>query len=381
MIDMITVDSYFYIISVSLLILFVAVAYVLGFFRKRSSGLDKRLNAMTLNRRIPNKVKWWFMVLFTIPCLYIIYYCQTCKGGGPSTEDRTFFEWVAMTLLEIMPWFVVGCMLAGLVVTSLAKGWLKLPKSMLGAGAFASVIPICSCAAVPMAHGLMLSKQMRVRAVITFLIVVPVLSPIVMSLAWSQIGWKYLLVEIVAVFSLAMLTGILIERFAGVEDSTDGRVGCFSCKGCHTAHMHTGQTSWILAAWDQFAYLLKYILFGIIIGAGIARYVDPDIVSKIVGGESSFFSGLPSLVLITLLAIPIFICSGQDVVILAPLLAAGLPLGHAIAFAISGNAICLASAPVLNATFGKKVTILIFGAFFVGSILVGMVINGVVYAI
>jgi uncharacterized membrane protein YraQ (UPF0718 family) len=75
-----------------------------------------------------------------------------------------------------------------------------------------------------------------------------------------------------------------------------------------------------------------------------------------------------------------FICSGEDVLILAPLLAMGLPLGHAVAFAIAGNAICVSSIPVLNATFGKKVTAIIMAAFFFGSIAIGLIINSLVWA-
>ena len=293
-------------------------------------------------------------------------------------EDRTYYEWVSMTLVETLPWFVIGCVLAGFVLKYISLGKLRLPRSMLGAGLFASIIPICSCAAVPMAHGMMLTKQMRVRSVITFLIVVPVLSPIVMSLAVSQIGWDYLLTEIVAVFALAFATGAIIEKVVGVDE--DGSGGArFSCKGCRTAHMHSARDKALLGGWDQLTYLLKYILLGIIIGALISVFVQPNHLSQWFGTKSDLLGSLPGLVLIVLVGIPIFICSGQDVIILEPLLNIGLPMGHAIAFAISGNAICVTSVPVLNATFGKRVTILIFSSFFVGSIILGLIINGIFY--
>jgi uncharacterized membrane protein YraQ (UPF0718 family) len=249
---------------------------------------------------------------------------------------------------------------------------------MMTAGIFASLIPICSCAAVPMAHGMMLGKQMKVRAVMTFLIVVPVLSPIVMVLAISQIGWEYLLVEIVSIFALAFVMGILIERLAGVKERTPDGKGCYSCKGCKTTTMMKHRSSAILSSWDMFTYLMKYIFLGIIIGAFIATMVEPSTITDLFGTEKQVLMGLPGLVLIVLIAIPIFICSGEDVIILAPLLAAGLPLGHAIAFAIAGNAICITSAPVLNATFGKRVTVLLFAGFFFGSVILGLLINALV---
>ena len=261
----------------------------------------------------------------------------------------------------------------------MALGKLKLPKSMLAAGGFASILPICSCAAVPMAHGMMLGNQMRVRSIITFLIVVPVLSPIVFVLAASQIGFTYLAVEIVAVFALAIVTGIVIERFAGKRGKDDDpNSAAYSCEGCTTAQFMTPQASTMLGGWNHLTYLMKYILLGVVIGAMLSIYVDPTILTTLFDTEGNLLMSLLGLVLIVCIAIPIFICSGEDVIILAPLLAAGLPLGHAIAFAIAGNAICISSVPVLNATFGKKVTILIFASFFVGSIIMGLIINGIV---
>ena len=137
----------------------------------------------------------------------------------------------------------------------------------------------------------------------------------------------------------------------------------------------------MLASWDQFTYLLKYILFGIIIGSAITVFIEPGDLAALFGGsELGFFASIPGLVLIVCIAIPLFICSGEDVIILAPLLAMGLPMGHAVAFAIAGNAICITAVPVLNATFGKKVTVLIFVAFFVGSIALGLTVNSIFWA-
>jgi uncharacterized membrane protein YraQ (UPF0718 family) len=231
-----------------------------------------------------------------------------------------------------------------------------------------------------MAHGLMMGRQMRVRAIITFLIVVPVLSPIVLFLAISQIGWQYLAVEIISVFALAMTTGIIVEHLAGVKDIQNPEKGCTSCQGCASAHMLKGRTSALLASWDQFLYLFKYIMLGIIIGSAIAVFIEPADLANLFGGSNAnFFASIPGLVLIVLISIPMFICSGEDVLILAPLLTLGLPMGHAIAFAIAGNAICITAIPVLMATFGKKVTGLILGAFFFGSIAIGLIINSLVW--
>ena len=365
----------------SIIIIFVIEAFILEFLAKRHKGIDNWLNYISPTRVVPDKYKWWIMAILGVGSIYLYLYCWICRvtEAVPDLGDARYLDFIFRDLMGILPWFIWGCILAGFVMKYLALGKLRLPKSMLGAGAFASVIPICSCAAVPMAHGMMLGRQMRVRAIITFLIVVPVLSPVIFILAVGHIGWEYLVVEIVAVFAMAMAAGIFIERFAGVKEPGSADGACFSCEGCKTTHMQRGRTSAMLASWDQFMYLLKYIFFGIIIGAAIATFAEPSTLGQLFGDKSDMFGSIPGLVLIVCIAIPIFICSGEDVIILAPMLALGLPLGHAIAFAIAGNAICITAIPVLNATFGKKVTLLIFIAFFVGAISLGMIINGLVW--
>jgi uncharacterized membrane protein YraQ (UPF0718 family) len=366
-----------------LVVIYVILAFSLDFLRKRCITLNTRLSRFSLDARVPDRFKMWFMGGMGVFGLALYIYCTYCKFKvveiGECSDfvpGMVYFVKIFEEVMGILPWFICGCIIAGLVIKYYTSGKLRLPQSMIASGAFASVLPICSCAAVPMAHGMMLAKRMPVRAIITFLIVVPVLSPVVMVLAVSQIGWTYLITEIVAVFAFAMLTGILIERYAGVKDPENPKGPCVSCEGCKGASLHAHRTSALLSGWDQFFYLLKYILFGIMLGAAIATYVDPSIIADLFGARESFTSSLGGLVLIVLIAIPIFICSGEDVIILAPLLGMGLPLGHAIAFAIAGNAICITAIPVLNATFGKKVTILIFLSFFVGAILLGLIING-----
>ncbi|MFH0815277.1 MAG: permease [Methanobacteriota archaeon] len=368
-----------WILSIALVV-YVVWAFVSESVRKRSKPFDEWLNRIGGSLEISDRAKWWFMAVMAVFSIFLYMYCWWCKAETSSGEgEASYLDYVYKDLLGIAPWFVWGCILAGFVIKYMTLGKLRLPKSMLGAGLFASVIPICSCAGVPLAHGMMLGKQMRVRAVITFLVVVPILSPMVMVLAVARIGWEYLVIEIISVFVIAMSAGVLIERFAGVKEPGDARAGCYSCEGCRSSKSYQTRTSALLAGWDQLMYLMKFIFLGILLGSIIATYLNEEMIVSFIGDRADVIGSIPGLVLLVLIAIPIFICSGEDVIILAPLLAFGLPLGHAIAFAICGNAICISAIPVLNATFGKKVTVLIVATFFVGGILIGLAINALVW--
>jgi len=364
------------------IVLLVIDVFAITVWRRYWPELDSYILKTFSMTRIPEKWKIWIMVVLLVASVYLYTYCAMCRvlELAPDDDDRMFFDWIFYDLLGIVPWFVWGCTFAGFILKYLRQGKLRLPRSMIGAGAFASILPICSCAAVPLAHGMMLGKQMRVRAIIAFLIVVPVLSPVWFFIAFGKgIGLEFIVAVIISVFTLAFASGIFIEKYAGEKEEGDDRPGAYTCAGC-SGSCHVGTVnSGLAAGLDQVVYLLKYILLGIVIGAIIASQVEAEIIQTWFGTNEHFFRSIFGLFLIVLLAIPIFICNGEDIIILTPMLVLGLPLGHAVTFSIAGNAICITAVPVLMATFGKKVTILIFIAFFVGSMIMGLVINSLWY--
>lgn len=260
-----------------------------------------------------------------------------------------------------------------------ASGRFKMPDSMIGAGIFAAVVPICSCGAIPLIKAMLATGQIRVRTVICFLMVVPVLSPFVILFSF-QLGPLYAITRIVAIFVLAMLAGIVIERLVGVKAKEEGGgPGCYSCKGCNVSSSKnptaSNSNSALIAGWDMMIFLLPYIVIGILIGAFIAKYVPAALIGTCL---SSDFVGLITSTSITL---PLFLCSGQEIIILAPLMNASLmganalPLGHAIAFTIAGTGICMSSIPALIPTIGKKAVAVLVASFWVGSVLLGWAIN------
>jgi len=243
---------------------------------------------------------------------------------------------------------------------------------MLGASAFASIVPMCSCAAVPVAHSLLLSKKMTLRAVVAFLFVMPVLNPFVIFVGSTVISLEYTVLRIASVFLLAIMTGLLVERFTGVKEEGPLGMACYSCQGCSKAvpvGAHNPRPSVLLSTYDILSGFFLYMIIGIAIGAAVAMYLPAPVVGKYLSSNTL------GLLLATTVGLPIFICSGEEILILKPLLDLGLPMGHAIAFTIAGNGICLASLPILYPVFGKKGTILITVCFLVGSFLVGLLIN------
>ncbi len=353
--------------------------FLLGrMLRKKVAYIDNwfRCYNTWFNAVFTEKRKKIFMATLITVSAAVFFYCYYCRLGKDFFErghfNLVYFHLVFRYFIRLFPMLVGGALLAGIIQRYFAFGRLRLPSSMLGAGTFASVVPMCSCAAVPVAHSLLMSKKMTLRAVVAFLFVMPVLNPFVIFVGTTVISWEYTVLRIVSVFLLAIITGLLMERFIGVKEEGPLGMACYSCQGCSkaiTVGAHNPGPSVLLSTYDTFFGFFLYMVIGIAIGAAVAKYLPAPIVGKYLSSNTL------GLLLATTVGLPIFICSGEEIVILKPLLDLGLPMGHAIAFTIAGNGICFASLPILYPCFGKKGTILFTLCFLVGSFLVGLLIN------
>lgn len=352
--------------------------FLLGrMLRKRVAYIDNWFTHYNtwFNTVFTQKRKKVFMAALLAVTAAVFVYCWYCRLGKDFFErghfNIAYFHLVFRYFLRLFPMLVGGALLAGVIDRYVAFGKVPLPSSMLGASAFASVVPMCSCAAVPVAHTLLLSKKMTLRAVVALLFVMPVLNPFVIFVGTTVINWEYTALRIASVFLLAIMTGLVVERFIGVEEEGPLGMACYSCQGCSKA-IKVGANphpSVLLSTYNIFFGFFLYMVIGIAIGAAVAKYLPAPIVGKYLSSNTL------GLLLATTVGLPMFICSGEEILILKPLLDLGLPMGHAIAFTIAGNGICFASLPILYPCFGKKGTILFTVCFFVGSFSVGLLIN------
>jgi len=348
------------------------VVIAVPFLRKKWTGLD---NAITRSREwlgslLSDDFKKVMMAVLAIAGAAAYIYCLTCpERTSLSGAHKNIFHVLTRLSIRVFPFFIIGCFLAGIIEKYFRAGRIPFPKSMLGNGIFASLIPMCSCAAVPLAQGMMHLHRVRVRAVITFLMVAPVLNPMVIPLSYGILGGEYLALRVAATFLLGMITGIVVEKWVGIPEKEGGPA--FSCVGCSrsSAFKPEHSTSALMLGWNTLVNLIFYIFIGVAIGAMFSVYMPPPLVGKYLS------NGSVGLLLSVLIGIPIFICAGEETIILAPLMDMGLPMGHAIAFTISGNAICVTSVAMLLPVFGKKTTAIMVGALFVGSLVFGALIN------
>ena len=325
------------------------------------------------------KVKSLIMVALGGSAVYAYTYCHfLCEVGGvPIFDcDLSFFHILFRFSLAVFPYFVGGCIVGGLIMRYFAAGRLKMPGSMVGAGVFAALIPVCACGVIPLIRGMLATGRIRVRTIITFLMIAPVLSPFVIAFSF-ELGASYAIARIASVFVLAIVVGVIVERLVGIKGEGTGP-GFYACQGCaRSASSPAASNRALIAGWDIMLFLLPYIVIGIVIGALIAKFVPASLVGTYLSSD------VTGLLTSASIGLPLFLCSGQEIVILSPLMDVplmgehALPLGHAIAFTIAGTGICLSAIPALIPTIGKKAVALVVASFWVGSVLLGLAINSI----
>jgi len=127
-------------------------------------------------------------------------------------------------LLELMPYFLFGVLLGGFFTEFVSRRAIEKHMGQGGAKSIAiatvagCLVPICSCGIVPVLAGLV-QTGLPLAPVIAFLISAPMLNPATVSMTVGMLGWSMAVARIIAVFAVAMCTGMLVKYLA-----TQGRL-------------------------------------------------------------------------------------------------------------------------------------------------------------
>jgi uncharacterized membrane protein YraQ (UPF0718 family) len=344
-----------------------------------------------------------------------------------------------LLIIEIAPYFVLG-VLAGAVL----KSWLPVSvveryfkpgiKSILALSVLGGLLPVCSCSMVPLAQS-MRERGAALGAVVAFLVVAPVLSPVTIVLTWGWLGAQFTLARVVAAFAGAFILGILMERFrsypfkseAGHVAATDAcgdksvcscgddiagagtgpSVGTFdertTCAcgggvgsggalhkdasnnkatrvrgediGCGDRVREVSAKSEFSLLYSNLVMILKdlwgYLLIGIAISAVVSVLVPRDLIPSLVG------NGPLAYLLAAVVGVPTYVCSGEEVPIAKALLNINLPAGATFTFLLSVTGICLPTILMASKFLGKRNAALYALFWFVFSICAGLVFSAV----
>ena len=100
-----------------------------------------------------------------------------------------------------------------------------------------SITPFCACSTIPLTLGL-LNAGVSIGPVLTFVLVSPLLNPIIVGMVWTLMGWKACLIYFSACFFSAMAGGWLMKTFHAeryVRNFAGPGTSCCSGEAAETA--------------------------------------------------------------------------------------------------------------------------------------------------
>ena len=290
------------------------------------------------------------------------------------------FMAIIKELLEAAPYIVLGFLLAGVIREFVSrdilnrhlgsKGLLPLTKAV-GIG---SLLPLCSCGTIPLGIGLYRCGA-AAGTTLTFMTSTPVLSPVVIVLAWSLLGPKLAITlfasAIGGAFLLGLVGNILLVRKDDAPNPTNRRT---YERICSTG---SGNRLWRILRWS-FCELGAETSIDLLIGLGIAAVLisllPMEWIASWLGTQQ-----LSTLIYVIVIGIPTYVCSIPAVPIVQSLLLLGITPGAAIAYMIAGPATNLGELNAIRRSMGFR-TVAYYSAVLVAlALLAGSLADRVVF--
>ena len=275
-----------------------------------------------------------------------------------------------MAVINAMsPYLLLGFLIAGILhmfvpKTFYAKYLSRDNKlSVLWAALLGVPLPLCSCGVIPTAVGLK-NEGASKGAVASFLIATPQTGIDSILATFSLMGLGFAITRPVAALVTGVCGGFLVNRL--VKDKEGEYVAEATCK------VERGNRLW---------RILKYAYFDMIQDIGLRLVIGLLVAALInVAVPDEFFLSfgkqpLLQMLVILVVAVPMYICSTGSIPVAAALMMKGLSPGAALVMLMAGPAVNIASILVVHKSMGSRFTWIYLLTRVGFSILFGLLIN------
>jgi uncharacterized membrane protein YraQ (UPF0718 family)/copper chaperone CopZ len=268
------------------------------------------------------------------------------------------------------PYLLLGFMMAGVLHVFVPANFFERHlakenfKSVLLAALIGVPLPLCSCGVIPTAISLRKDGASR-GATVSFMISTPQIGVDSIIATYSMMGLPFAIVRPIAALLTSIAGGAVTTWFSKDEIVVRQNCSCETKEDTRNRFIKFLKYSFI----DLVQNIGKWLVIGLIIGTLITLLL-PD----------SFFTdlNLPSFVtmlIVLLIAIPMYVCSTGSIPIAAALMLKGLSPGAALVLLIAGPGVSVASLLVVGKSLGKKQLFFYLGSIIVGSIICGLFVD------
>lgn len=277
---------------------------------------------------------------------------------------------------QMSPYVLLGFSFAGLMHAFIPN---NLYSKYLGGNSLRSVInalilsiplPLCSCGVIPTAMSLRREGASK-GATTAFLISTPQTGIDSIIATYSILGLPFAIIRPIAAILTALLGGILGITFADEKEKN------YNTEQHESNTVEEPKRGFLqkIAGGIKYAFvdmmqdIGRWLVMGLVI-AGIITVFVPD----------SFFeffsqSSLLSMMLVLLLAIPMYLCATGSIPIAVALMLKGLSPGTALVLLMAGPAVNTASMLIVNKVMGRRTLLIYIGSIIAGSMIFGLGID------
>ena len=272
---------------------------------------------------------------------------------------------------EMAPYLLLGFLIAGVLHVFVPQGFYRKflskdnRRAVLWAALLGIPLPLCSCGVIPTAIGLRNEKASK-GAVASFLIATPQTGIDSILATFSLMGLGFAIVRPVAALVTGVCGGLLVNRLVPEDDAASWQAT--SCG------VETG---------NKLFRVLKYAYFQMIQDIGGRLVVGLLVAALIqVAIPDAFFlhfgsQPLLQMLVILIVAVPMYICSTGSIPVAAALMMKGLSPGAALVMLMAGPAVNLASILVVRKAMGRRFTWIYLLVIVGFAILFGVAVNAV----
>lgn len=273
-------------------------------------------------------------------------------------------------MLSLSPSLLIGVAVAGLLHILVPPGLIGRVLSggglrgVLTAAAVGVPMPLCSCGVIPTALSLR-KEGASEGATVSFLISTPQTGVDSILVTSSFLGWPFTFFKLAAAFVTGTVGGVLADKF-GTKTLPEQAAPHLSAKVKRTPGeaLRYG----ILEILGSIDY---WIILGVVISALLTVLVPPGYLATL-----PWVQGLPGMLLVLAISVPLYVCTTGSVPIAAGLVAAGMPLGTALVFLMAGPATNVATIGAIYRTLGGRILTVYLGVITVFSMAFGLLFGG-----
>lgn len=312
--------------------------------------------------------------------------------------------------LEAAPWLLFGLVAAGLIKVWIPESFMRRILGGKGTwpvvkGAFIGApLPLCSCGVLPAAIGLRRSGASD-GATLSFLVATPETGVDSIGVSYVLLGPFMTVVRVIAAVASAIITGLLAVIVLGRKKQiilneqpasccsssgcsseaeavieSEPETSCCSSNSCSSNESKTSSKFWsrnlsglkyaLSDIWDDIS---NWLIFGIAMAAVLATFFPGQALEE-------WGSGLPAMILMLLIGIPMYICATASTPLAAGLLIAGISPGTVLVLLLAGPATNMATIAILFKEMGKSTVIIYLVGISLSSIGFGLLTDFVVAA-